>query len=780
MNVESKVTNKSKLALFAIAALQALLLILPVSAFAAIEDDQEIGVPQFKEPPRVKGCFGAVLSPVDDRLYVLQERRLIQYQIKPFRMVGSIPIDWEQFEETRRDSDCRVLITSDKSKLIIVYRYRMYLLDTNTGRVLSKFEKRDWERGMDGAVVNGNDLLMFEYESGNERQIGLSIWDANTLKLKRVVRDLGRRFGFVQDRQLLEAISRDTDRIYLATAERLVVLNGRTYDPELTFELKGFKRYPAISKDFQRLYVWNPSSVTDHISGKTTTFGDAQTDNALVFDYETREFSIAKTDSIVRDQLALVIVRPSIGQLSRNKNYSLLSLKSGRPIARLENLRTGERLNFQQYEPGEAILYDQDSYFGFTPGGRKYLEMKTATRLGVPINEATFNKFHRAAEANSTLSQTKAISMAEEAKEIGTPKFMESPAKGCFSAVLSPDSNRFYTVREGYLTQYRVHPFQRIDSIPIELDQLEQPCRIFLSQDKTNLIIVYKSIIFRLDARTGKILKRFQEERYRGWTLAAILNNDELFTFGSRAGYEFSLTIFDANTLDLKTQVLDFGRKFGFNPVHDFAPGVSKIRDRIYLSGQNGLVVLNSKTYEPELSVTFRPDSNVPSFGQPRLSKNFSKLYVAKVSAVTDHLTGKRTTFDEFNFSAALVFDQESRAFSIENVKSIERDKLDLLLTHSDQLSRNKGYVMVSGLDRTSLDSKNIRRYETFLTNLNTGKRFGFRQFDSGEAILFGQDNRFQLTPGARKYIKMENAAGKLVPINDATFAKYSSSQSLH
>ena len=60
--------------------------------------------------------------------------------------------------------------------------------------------------------------------------------------------------------------------------------------------------------------------------------------------------------------------------------------------------------------------------------------------------------------------------------------------------------------------------------------------------------------------------------------------------------------------------------------------------------------------------------------------------------------------------------------------------------------------------------------------------RFRFSQYESGEAILFegqigGLFQNFQFTPGARKYLLMKNSAGKIVPINDATFNKYHQSE---
>lgn len=64
--------------------IQVLLLIVPTSAFATAEADQEIGVPQPMET-RAKGCFGVVLSPDGNGFYSVRDGLLTHYQIDPFK-----------------------------------------------------------------------------------------------------------------------------------------------------------------------------------------------------------------------------------------------------------------------------------------------------------------------------------------------------------------------------------------------------------------------------------------------------------------------------------------------------------------------------------------------------------------------------------------------------------------------------------------------------------------------------------------------------------------------
>lgn len=372
-----------------------------------------------------------------------------------------------------------------------------------------------------------------------------------------------------------------------------------------------------------------------------------------------------------------------------------------------------------------------------------------------------------------------ACATAETGQEIGVPQAMQASAKGCFGAVLTPDVDRFYTLREGLLTQYKIHPFKKLDSIAIDQAQLserqyESWCNVWITNDKSKLIIVYRDRMYLLDARTGQILRKF-EKQYWG-AQKAILNEDELVILHIRddtegLGRTFDLSVWDANTLRLKQEIFDLKKNFGLKPTDGALRGMSKILDRIYLATELSLVVLNSTTYVAELSIAIKPESRVtPSpllFAMPKLSKNYRKLYVPEASQVTDYLNDKRETYD-VRGENILIFDQKSRAVAIEKMGNISREQLNPVLVHTGQLSRNDEYVAVS----------QIGGARTLLANLTTAMRYSFAQYESGEAILFecpmGREcEYFQLTNNAKKYIIMKNNTGQNLPINNATFSKY-------
>lgn len=358
---------------------------------------------------------------------------------------------------------------------------------------------------------------------------------------------------------------------------------------------------------------------------------------------------------------------------------------------------------------------------------------------------------------------------AEHGQEIGVPQAMGAPVKGCFGAVLLPDDEHFYTVREGFLTQYKINPFKKIGSIAIDREPAKERqggarCRVLMTDDKAKLIIVYPDRIFSLDARTGQVLNI--SDRKNGQLATATISGNDLVIldrYEGEYGKQF-LTIWDANTLQLKREIQDL-ESFGFIQYPHEATRMVKIRDRIYLDTYNKTVVLNNKTYAPELTLSYKPNE----LNAKKLSKNFQKIYVLNILELkaTDHLSGKQTTYDDVKGGSIFVFDQIKRESSIENLNSISRgDYSQFPLARYEQISHTIGYVMVG--------PSNAGEARVALANLNTGMWFRFYQYESGEAIMVGGDDKyFRLTPGARRFLMMKNSAGKIVPINDPTFAKY-------
>lgn len=411
MKLERVLKNKSKRSHFVTVVMRALLLIVPASAYKAAEGDQEIGVPQAMEA-QVKGCAAAVLLPDEGLIYSVYEGVLNRYAINPFTKIGSIAIDWGQRKDKLDEERCRVGVTNDKSKFVLLYDDKILLLDANSGQILHAVERKN--KGFGSAILNDNELVTLDavvdrcFDDGCTKLFNLTIWDANTLKFKREIRDLGISFGFFWNQNSGPFMSNSADRIYMATKQSLVVLNSKTYAPELSLFRPGIYEAadnPRISKNFQKLTLRGVAKVTDHITGKTASFDDTSRERVLIFDQKKRVFHQESREFVRCEIIERISGEEYVGfvgrrlHISRDKEY-LMSPASPSVTALLMNLSTGMGVIFKQYESGEAILKERlisggPEYFQLTPGARKYLMMKNSEGKIVPINDATLAKYHR-------------------------------------------------------------------------------------------------------------------------------------------------------------------------------------------------------------------------------------------------------------------------------------------------------------------------------------------------------------------------------------------------
>lgn len=394
---------------------------------------------------------------------------------------------------------------------------------------------------------------------------------------------------------------------------------------------------------------------------------------------------------------------------------------------------------------------------------------------------------------------------AEADQEIGIPQPMETRAKGCFGVVLSPDGDGFYSVRDGLLTHYRIAPFKKIGSIAIDETQLKDipekdSCRVLITDNGSKLILVFRNWLVSLDRRTGKITKRVERQAVRsGHPYETVtLNENDLvilseFNDPETGGEWFYLSVLDVNTLRLKRPVLNVGEKFGLRYGYNAVKGVAKIHDRLYLSSGKTLAVLNSKTYEAELTLTcpkLASGYDTRNFWtSPMISRDHRKLYAVNATVVNDYLAKAQKDYGEpqsIRDKFVLIFDQSTRQSSIEptdrKIEGERRWRRDLYepWLFSGTTTRNRDYVAASFSNDAQLASRN--------GNMD----YRFYQYESGEAILVEMQlpvtrgamqyvmKTYHLTPSAKQYLMMKNREGKVVPINDITFNKYRHPESRH
>ncbi len=376
-----------------------LFLMFSVSLFACAENSREIGSPIAMKTSSV-GCFGAVLSAGGKYFYTLRGELLSKYRISPFEIIQTKVADMKEVRERKDNMNCRVLISKDQSKLIIVFPYEILSLDINTGRMLQKVEINEKEGGIDGVALDGNSLILI-----NGEDLILSIRDVDTFKIKKNIESLKEFKAYHnKKRKNFTAISIISNKIYIRTRESLLVLNKKTFKPEL-FVLCDFGcNNPRSTKDYQKIYLWNVLSIKDYVNDTDKVYSKKESQyKVMVFDQVTRTANFKESSNMRREIPAKHLLTTLVNreQASLGKNNKLISKRGNVSRAALLNSKTNVGYSFYQYDAGQAILQEWSpdrltrTYFYLTPGARKYLMMKNVDGNLIPINDETFNKYYR-------------------------------------------------------------------------------------------------------------------------------------------------------------------------------------------------------------------------------------------------------------------------------------------------------------------------------------------------------------------------------------------------
>jgi len=393
--------NGFKLSSFASAVLHVLLLLLPISAFSRDVEKPDIRVPYVADGwPNVVNCFGIALSPNGDGFYSVYGDLLTHYQINPFTKVDSVAIDHEPLKDIRHKGRCRVLVTEESSKLILVFPYWIVSVDRGTGKVTKMFERRGLlgNDGTDSSVLNGNDLVILGQYKDEDKGWGylfrMAVLDINTFHLKKHILNVGQEFKYFYTSQHSPEITKIRDRLYLSSGDSLLVLNSKTYEPELTLSNRGIIRistshpsqlFTTISKDGQKLHVENATFVNDYLTNIQKDFGNPKDNAVLFFDQATRQFSRGPTHRKKETrQLWLDLYDRWLFSREQSRNMDYVSGMVFKSHALIRDRNSAISYRFFPYESGEAVLIQE-----------QYLENEKKTSIQHTQNGKQYLKNHQ-------------------------------------------------------------------------------------------------------------------------------------------------------------------------------------------------------------------------------------------------------------------------------------------------------------------------------------------------------------------------------------------------
>ena len=374
---------------------------------------------------------------------------------------------------------------------------------------------------------------------------------------------------------------------------------------------------------------------------------------------------------------------------------------------------------------------------------------------------------------------------AENEQEIGVPVIENSITPHL--TALAPNDERMYVLSQGKLTHYNLNPLKIISSIkvdfPVPKDKIisDNPryqgkkvptgARLFITKDEKNIIVYTYTDITLFDINKRKTVKTVSLGTLNN---QGVLNGDEFVVLDDAN----EITVFDAHSL---TRIRKFTSSYSWT--HEFSwkgdennvrivglgylnGTLNKLGNYIFLYKRNmpfyseELIVFDAKTYN--ISFSFKG----ALLNKVAITYDLKTLYLNGIGSIYEDTKQDRL------FSKAA---QESQGLGFGNKYNLETKEI-IPMTETESKNFYRDAILLIRDVEVKVYGVNAyikwkARYFSY-KGLRAPKKFS--QFHDGEAILDRPKTKnFQTTPGARKYLKMKNLKGEVVPINDATFNHY-------
>lgn len=351
------------------------------------------------------------------------------------------------------------------------------------------------------------------------------------------------------------------------------------------------------------------------------------------------------------------------------------------------------------------------------------------------------------------------LSLFGKTEENGKP-YIDMDEGRIDSAVVAPVGKRFYTLKDGMITYWQLEPLKKLFSFQtnIEKDLCSSnksfpsipTCNINISSDETRLIIRSKKNIALFDLERKVLLSEVEHQSAYGlWDDRTYITLEDKPNFGSGESY-------------VHYTMWDIGEK------------INKLHNGSYLSTCQEWHLMPFTCHGNFKSALMIGDSVLI------MSGNQFSIYDKKTfkNIKTERFYNTTTKRAFLNYESQFI------DFTREESPRIYLDKKKNVFQKSEKTNRFLIPAPIRSLSRELALYKVHKSYYFVVPNqissLKTSDIVAFHQFKDAEgAILVRKGNRlnkkyhFELTPGARDYLKMKSPTGFNSPINETTFNKY-------
>jgi len=324
-------------------------------------------------------------------------------------------------------------------------------------------------------------------------------------------------------------------------------------------------------------------------------------------------------------------------------------------------------------------------------------------------------------------------------KEIGVP-YVERGQGSIQSAVLDPDGEHFYTLKDEIISKWQLSPIKKINSFIPKFkssknakqknkDNLYRDIyHMDITDDSKKMIFRNTYDIFIWDLENNRLMKRIEKRTKWG-----IIDNSTYKTLNINSKYEIDYTEWDIESLKIIKSTVEHAI---------YTPMYFSINSNVLTMFANNYVIfLDKNNLSVKLSV--HVDNN--------------KLCFSNIKQTNLYCNGN----ENINMSNGIV----------EKYKKNDIGK-KYYYGYSHRMASSVKQLSLIPKDLLIQISKESKAPYTFYNNKNDKKIAEFYLFENFEWML-KKGRYFQASSNAKQYLKMRTTSRKIVPINNETYNKY-------
>ncbi len=335
---------------------------------------QEVGIPYVLNAPRSE-LSDAVFTANGTNFYTLKNyNQLLRWNFSPLKLIESNKLENRYWSQLLSSSNDRKILLLNKSGKRSITAYSVW--DTYSQKIVDNHIIQNNSEGTSSlnyarSVYYVDNRILLLDVMGN-----MELWDVNTLKMIRYGKLSVNGYGCViTDAPFFTMLTKDKETFVILSTETIHFIDSTTLEPSKKLDFTAKKYY--MSSDPYIIY-------TSSLSGD------------YKLDINVGEVEKIPDDWIYKHISSLEHIRAIKYNNSIQNESNNVSIQIRDGVVEFYKKYTDNKIaELYVFDNDEWLIVTPEGYFDCSPESRKYLYMKTSSGESVPIDDVTYNKFHK-------------------------------------------------------------------------------------------------------------------------------------------------------------------------------------------------------------------------------------------------------------------------------------------------------------------------------------------------------------------------------------------------